>query len=142
MRKTVGGYITVEASFVFPIVFFIIMGLLKFGFKIYNNAVDKSLEMYLEIRMEGIEKNYYSARTQSLDVKRIVNEKIIKQKDIKAEIEKQYLRENISEYRNDIVIDESKAVLDVDGKSTLKNSMVVRYIHIIRAHVGRLETYD
>ena len=36
-----GGYITVEASFVFPIIFFIIFGLLKFGFCIYNNVVEK-----------------------------------------------------------------------------------------------------
>lgn len=69
-----GGYITVEASFVFPIIFFIIFGLLKFGFCIYNNVVDNSLKVYMGLRVREIEKNYFNPVAQEIDLKRIANE--------------------------------------------------------------------
>ena len=93
-----GGYITVEASFVFPIIFFFIFGLLKFGFCIYNNVVDNSLKVYMGLRVREIEKNYFNPVAQEIDLKRIANEGIIPIGDIREEISIKYLQEKISGY--------------------------------------------
>lgn len=144
MRKICrpGGYITVEASFVFPIIFFIIFGLLKFGFGIYNNVVDNSLKVYMGLRVREIEKNYFNPVAQEIDLKRIANEGLIQIEDIRSELSKKYLQERVSEYRNSIVIGDNNKVLDADGDRGLKNSTVVRFIHLTRVHAGRIKKDD
>lgn len=144
MRKICrpGGYITVEASFVFPIILFIIFGLLKFGFGIYNNVVDNSLKVYMGLRVREIEKNYFNPVAQETDLKRIANEGIIQIEDIRSELSKKYLQEKVSEYRNSIVIGENNKILDVDSDRRLKNSTVVRFIHLTRVHAGRIKKDD
>lgn len=144
MRKICrpGGYITVEASFVFPIILFIIFGLLKFGFGIYNNVVDNSLKVYMGLRVREIEKNYFNPVAQETDLKRIANEGLIQIEDIRSELSKKYLQEKVSEYRNSIVIGENNKILDVDSDRRLKNSTVVRFIHLTRVHVGRIKKDD
>lgn len=52
-----GGYITVEASFVFPIIF-LLFWIIEVWFCIYNNVVDNSLKVYMGLRVREIEKNY------------------------------------------------------------------------------------
>lgn len=144
MRKICrpGGYITVEASFVFPIIFFIIFGLLKFGFGIYNNVVDNSLKVYMGLRVREIEKNYFNPVAQEIDLKRIANEGLIQIEDIRSELSKKYLQERVSEYRNSIVIGDNNKVLDADCDRGLKNSTVVRFIHLTRVHAGRIKKDD
>ncbi len=144
MRKICrpGGYITVEASFVFPIILFIIFGLLKFGFGIYNNVVDNSLKVYMGLRVREIEKNYFNPVAQETDLKRIANEGLIQIEDIRSELSKKYLQEKVSEYRNSIVIGENNKILDVDSDRRLKNSTVVRFIHLTRVHAGRIKKDD
>lgn len=144
MRKICrpGGYITVEASFVFPIILFIIFGLLKFGFGIYNNVVDNSLKVYMGLRVREIEKNYFNPVAQETDLKRIANEGLIQIEDIRSELSKKYLQEKVSEYRNSIVIGENNKILDVDSDRRLKNSTVVKFIHLTRVHAGRIKKDD
>ena len=144
MRKICrpGGYITVDASFVFPIILFIIFGLLKFGFGIYNNVVDNSLKVYMGLLVREIEKNYFNPVAQETDLKRIANEGIIQIEDIRSELSKKYLQEKVSEYRNSIVIGENNKILDVDSDRRLKNSTVVRFIHLTRVHAGRIKKDD
>ena len=144
MRKICrpGGYITVEASFVFPRILFIIFGLLKCGFGIYNNVVDNSLKVYMGLRVREIEKNYFNPVAQETDLKRIANEGLIQIEDIRSELSKKYLQEKVSEYRNSIVIGENNKILDVDSDRRLKNSTVVRFIHLTRVHAGRIKKDD
>lgn len=75
MRKRfkAGGYITVEASFIFPIVFLVIIALLKFGFQIHNRFLDVSLTEYLKIEAESIEHNSYNPAIKGIDIKDVVN---------------------------------------------------------------------
>ena len=144
MRKICrpGGYITVEASFVFPIIFFIIFGLLKFGFGIYNNVVDNSLKVYMGLRVREIEENYFNPMAQEIDLKRLANEGLIQIGDIRSELSKKYLQERVSEYRNSIVIGDNNKVLAADGDRGLKNSTVVRFIHLTIVHAGRIKKDD
>ena len=137
-----GGYITVEASFVFPIIFFIIFGLLKFGFGIYNNVVDNSLKVYMGLRVREIEKNYFNPVAQEIDLKRIANEGLIPIEDIREEISIKYLQEKISGYRNSVVIGDNNKILAADSDRSLKNSTVVRFIHLTRVHAGRIKKDD
>lgn len=88
--------------------------------------------------MEHISKNYYDAVLQKTDVKRIVNDGIIDAMDYKCESDKLYVVKKVNDYRNSIVLDSENAVIDMNELKRIKNSTVVRYIHIITAHVGRI----
>lgn len=103
-----GGYITVEASFVFPIVMFVILAVLNFGFDIYNRTAADSRQMYLDIRAEVVQRHYFDTDTGGMDIRKAVNGRIFKTDD--------------TEY----------------GVNGIKNSTVVRLIHVIKNHVGRI----
>ena len=103
-----GGYIAVEASFVFPIVIFVILALLKFGFDIYNRTAADSRQMYLDIRAEVMQKHYFDTDTGGMDIKGAVNKGIFKTDDKEHEV------------------------------NGIKNSTVVRLIHVIKNRAGRI----
>ena len=103
-----GGYITVEASFVFPIVMFVILALLNFGFNIYNRTAADSRQMYLDVRAELVQRHYFDTDTGGMDIKKAVNRGIFKKDDTEYEVK------------------------------GIKNSTVVRLIHVIKNHAGRI----
>ena len=103
-----GGYITVEASFVFPIVIFVILAVLKFGFDIYNRTAADSRQMYLDIRAEVVQMHYFDTEMGGMDIKRAVNKRIFKTDDTEYEVK------------------------------SIKNSTVVRLIHVTKNHAGRI----
>ena len=111
-REGYGGYITVEASFVFPIVIFIILILLKFSFTIYNRSAQEINNIFLNVRAECVQKHYYNTETEGMDIKRAVNVGLINM--------------DAAEYK----------------ASDIKNSTVVRIIHVVKNHVGRMEDDD
>ena len=79
---------------------------------------------------------------QEIDLKRIANEGTIPIGDIREEISIKYLQEKISGYRNSVVIGDNNKILAADSDRSLKNSTVVRFIHLTRVHAGRIKKDD
>lgn len=100
--------------------------------------MDECLGLYLEIRVDNISENYFNAQTGNIDIRRIVNDGFVNVSDVGSEANKRYVNEKVSEYRNNIVINTEENSIHIDERKHLKNSTVVRWIHIIRAHAGRL----
>lgn len=130
-----GGYITIEAALVFPMVFFVITALLQFGFKLYNGFVDCSLEEYLRIKTDSIEYNSYNPVIHGIDVKDAVSGGLITSGEEKREKNKTHAKRLVNEYRDRIVICGDSRFSYTEGRGRLKNSTVVRMVHVIKSHV-------
>lgn len=141
-RFRAGGYITVEAAFVFPMFFLIIIALLKFGFQIHNRFLDYSLTEYLRIKTESIEHNSYNPVIRGIDIKNAVNSGLMGNDVKKKESYKVYAAELVKEYRERVAVGKCGGFLYEDYDIPIKNSTVVRMLYVIKNHTERVFDND
>lgn len=137
-----GGYITVEAAFVFPMFFLIIIALLKLGFQIHNRFLDYSLTEYLRIKTESIEHNSYNPVIRGIDIKNAVNSGITGNDSKRKESYKAYAAELVKEYRDKMTVGKCGGFLYENYVIPLKNSTVARLLYVIKNHTERVFDND
>lgn len=143
MRSYVKGSVTVEAALVFPIILFVISGIIRFGFDIHDTVVSDMLGEYLAVKENSILCSSYSLTAKAIDIKEIVNKGPFDIGNEKREIKKAYIRGVVLEYRKSIMLGTSSELPVYESKSRIKNSTLVRMVHIILNHAERiLESYD
>lgn len=143
MRSYVKGSVTVEAALVFPIVMFVISAVIRFGFDIHDIVVSNMLGEYLAVREDNVLCSSYSPTAKAIDIKEIVNKGPFDIGNEKKEIKKAYIRSLVLEYRRSIMLGKSSKAPVYKSKSRIKNSTLVRMVHILLNHAERiLESYD
>lgn len=135
----VGGYFTVEAAFVFPIMIMVIVAVLRLGMEVHDDMVDTALAQYLFIKSRSIEQSSYSPIEHGIDLREVVNAGIIDFSGVKKEVDKLYAEMLVKEYRDKIILYSDEAELPTVGVSRgLKNSTIVRTIHVMKSRAERM----
>ncbi len=143
MKNYVKGSVTVEASLVFPIVMFVIFAIIRFGFNMHDIVVSNMLCEYLAVKENNIVSNSYSPAAKVIDIKEIVDGGPFDIGNEKKEIKRAYIRGLVSEYRGSILMGTYSETLVNESKSRIKNSTLVRMVHILLNHAERIvDSYD
>lgn len=143
MRGYIKGSVTVEAAFVFPIIMFVIAAVIRFGFDIHDIVVSNMLGEYIAVKENSILCSSYNPTAKNIDIREIVNRGPFDIGNEKIEIKRTYLRGLVSEYRKSIMLGTISELPVYENKSRIKNSTLVRLVHIFLNHAERiLESYD
>lgn len=143
MKNYVKGSVTVEASLVFPIVMFVIFAIIRLGFNMHDIVVSNMLCEYLAVKENNIVSSSYSPTAKAIDIKEIVNRGPFYIGNEKKELKKAYIRGLVSEYRSSILMDAYSDTFVYESKNRIKNSTLVRMVHILLNHAERIvDSYD
>lgn len=142
-RGYIGGYFTVEAAFVFPIMLMVIAAVLRLGMEVHDNMVDMALAQYLYIKEKSIEQNCYNPYEQKTDLKECVNTAVVEAVSIHKEVNKLYAEEMVREYGKNIMLYKDEiSDIGTDKKLGLKNSTIVRVVNVIKVRTERTKEND
>lgn len=146
IRNCISGYIngymkgslTVEAALVFPIIMFVILAFIRFGFTVHDVVVSNMLEEYIYARESNILCSSYNPMLKETDIGEIVNSVPFNPGNEKKEIKKAFVRGRVQEYGRNIMMGTLSWYPECENKNRIKNSTVVRIVHIFLKHGERL----
>ncbi len=142
-RKYLGGYITVEAAYIFPIFILIIVAVLRLGMQIHDKTMDTALSQYLSIKEKAIQQSCYNPVIRKIDMREIVNAGIVEGYDMSKELNKLYVQSEVTGYRNSMVLySDNIPLMDITVRRGLKNSTIVRTVHVLKSHAERIMDND
>lgn len=137
------GSVTVEAALVFPIVMFVISAVIRFGFDIHDTVVSNMLKEYTAVKENSVLCSSYNLTAKRIDIKEIVNRGPFDIGNKSNDGKRKQLEMRVMEYRDGIMLGSSSKMPEYEYKSRIKNSTLVRMVHIILNHAERiLESYD
>ena len=138
-----GGYFTVEASYIFPIMVMVIVMVLRLGMEVHDDLADTALSQYLSVKEKSIEQSCYNPYEHRTDIREVVNTGIIEFSSTKKEVNKLYAEAMVREYRDNIALYTCRTKeMDKKKNCGLKNSTIVRTIHVIKSHAERIVEDD
>lgn len=142
-RKYLGGYITVEAAYIFPIFILIIVAVLRLGMQIHDKTMDTALSQYLSIKEKAIQQSCYNPVIRKIDMREVVNAGIVEGYDMSKELNKLYVQSEVTGYRNSMVLySDNIPLMDITVRRGLKNSTIVRTVHVLKSHAERIMDND
>lgn len=142
-RGYAGGYFTVEAAFVFPVMIMVIAAVLRLGMEVHDDMVGMALAQYLYIKDKSIEQNCYNPYEQKTDLKECVNTAVVEVVSVHKEVNKLYAEEMVREYGKNIMLYKDKiSDIGTDKKWGLKNSTIVRGINVIKVRTEGTKEND
>lgn len=142
-RKYLGGYITVEAAYIFPIFILIIVAVLRLGMQIHDKTMDTALSQYLSIKEKAIQQSCYNPVIRKIDMREVVNAGIVEGYDMSKELNKLYVQSEVTGYRNSMVLySDNIPLMDITVRRGLKNSTIVRTVHVLKSHAERILDND
>ena len=142
-RKYLGGYITVEAAYIFPIFILIIVAVLRLGMQIHDKTTDMALSQYLSIKEKAIQQSCYNPVIRRIDIREVVNAGIVEVYDMPKELNKLYVQSEVTRYRNSMVLySDDIPLMDITLRRGLKNSTIVRTVHVLKSHAERIMDND
>lgn len=142
-RKYLGGYITVEAAYIFPIFILIIVAVLRLGMQIHDKTTDTALSQYLSIKEKAIQQSCYNPVIRRIDIREVVNAGIVEVYDMSKELNKLYVQSEVTRYRNSMVLySDDIPLMDITIRRELKNSTIVRTVHVLKSHAERIMDND
>lgn len=137
-RTALGGSVTLEASLVFPLILALILAVIRFGYYIHDITVSGMLKEYEKVKETGMLWSSYDPFIKEISLKEIANKQLIDFGGIYQEAKRYYLENVIAEYRDSILMGEYAPEAYEGVYSGLKNSTVVRGVHILMTHGERL----
>lgn len=142
-KKYLGGYITVEAAYIFPIFILIIVAVLRLGMQIHDKTTDTALSQYLSIKEKSIQQSCYNPAIRRIDMREVVNAGIVEVYDMSKELNKLYVQCEVTRYRNSMVLySDDIPLMDITVRRGLKNSTIVRTVHVLKSHAERIMDND
>lgn len=143
MRKVktkVSGSITVESAIIIPLVFLIVVEIIKFSFLIHDAAVSGILCEYFLMKENNAVSMYYNVDSKKIDIKEIVNTPTYNVSSNNREQKKNKLRRSFEEYLEYMMWGKDDSVIRkyTDNQLVIKNATIIRGTDILIKHGERL----
>lgn len=136
------GSVTLEAALVFPLVLFVLFGVIRFGFYIHDITAENMINEYAAVREINMLQSGYDPVNQSVNLREIVNKGIIRFENPYQEQKTQYLYRTIDDYKGRIRMEkdrEETGTKRYEGVNAgFKNSTVVRTVHVLMNHAENI----